>query len=172
MHAIDGPVDFRLDRLRHEKVYFWPLGPKAAESMDDAFALVTDNASEDEVALDLGGRSLVVPRAAKGVARMAFWELCARPLGAADYLALARRFESVFVEDVPRLGPEKRNEARRFVTLIDALYEHRVKLVMSAEAQPEKLYPEGDGAFEFRRTASRLNEMQAADYRAEPHRTG
>ena len=172
VHAIDGPVDFRLDRLRNEKVYFWPLGPAAAEAMGDAFALVTDNASEKEVELDLGGRKFVVSRAAKGAARLAFWELCARPLGAADYLALAKRFESVFVEDVPRLGPDKRNEARRFVTLIDALYEHRVKLVMSAEAPPEKLYPEGDGAFEFRRTASRLNEMQAADYRAEPHRTG
>jgi len=169
--AVDGPVDFRLDRLRNEPVYFTPLGPEAAEAMDHAFALITDNASEVALELDAGGRKLGVPRAAKGAARFAFWELCARPLGAADYLALARRFESVFIEDVPRLNPDKRNEAKRFVTLIDVLYEHKVKVVISAEAPPDRLYPEGDGAFEFRRTVSRLIEMQAADYRTALHKT-
>ncbi|MBM3556928.1 MAG: cell division protein ZapE, partial [Alphaproteobacteria bacterium] len=117
------------------------------------------------------GRRLAVPVQAKGVARFAFAELCARALGAADYLELARSFHTLVLTDIPMLSPDKRNEAKRFVTLIDALYEHKVKLIAAAEAPPDRLYPEGDGSFEFRRTVSRLIEMQSADYLALAHVT-
>jgi cell division protein ZapE len=110
------------------------------------------------------GRTLAVPQAARGVARFSFAELCARPLGAADYLAIAARFHTLILSDIPRMGPEKRNEAKRFVTLIDTLYDNRVKLVCSAAAWPGELYPAGDGSFEFERTVSRLIEMQSHDY--------
>jgi cell division protein ZapE len=112
----------------------------------------------------------VVSREAAGVARFSFEELCARPLGAQDYLAVAAAFHTVLIDDIPRLRPENRNEAARFVALIDALYEARVKLVATAAAAPESLYQEGTGSFEFRRTASRLHEMGSADYMARPHR--
>ena len=116
--------------------------------------------------LDVQGRELVVESEVAGVARFSFTELCARALGPADYLAVAGRFHTVLLDRVPRLSPEKRNEAKRFVTLIDALYEAKTKLVMSADAEPVDLYPDGDGAFEFERTASRLMEMRTHDYLA------
>ena len=114
--------------------------------------------------LHVDGRELAVPCQAAGCARFSFAELCDRPLGPGDYLAIAREFHTVLVRDIPVLGPESRNEAARFVSLIDALYEARTKLVASAAAGPDALYPEGDGAFEFQRTASRLHEMRSADY--------
>lgn len=113
---------------------------------------------------------LPIEREAAGVARFTFEELCARPLGAADYLAIASRFHTVLLDRVPKLQIDKRNEAKRFVTLIDALYEARAKLVMSADAEPQDLYPEGDGAFEFERTSSRLMEMRTHDYLAAERR--
>ena len=106
-------------------------------------------------------------REAAGVAWFSFEELCARPLGARDYLTLAANFHTVLLEDIPELGPENRNEAARFVALIDALYEAKVKLVASAAAEPDSLYPTGDGSFEFERTASRLFEMRSTEYLAE-----
>ena len=117
----------------------------------------------------LKGRKLEVPRAARGVAWFTFIELCDKPLGPADFLALAKAFHTVIVSGIPRMQPDHRDQARRFVTLIDSLYEHRVNLVCSAAAPPQELYPEGRGAFEFQRTASRLMEMQAEDYIAQPH---
>ena len=116
-----------------------------------------------------GGRTLHVPKSLKGVAVFSFSRLCGEPRGAADYLAIARRFHTVIVVGIPRLGPEKRNEAARFVTLIDALYEHKVKLLAAADAKPHELYPTGAGAFEFQRTASRLMEMRSAAYLAAGH---
>ncbi|MGB1088946.1 MAG: AFG1/ZapE family ATPase, partial [Alphaproteobacteria bacterium] len=113
---------------------------------------------------EVQGRTLVADKTGNGVARFTFEELCARPLGAADYLAIAQTFHTVVLDNIPALSPAKRNEAKRFVTLIDALYEKRVKLICSADAPVESLYPQGDGAFEFERTASRLMEMQSADY--------
>jgi cell division protein ZapE len=107
---------------------------------------------------------LVVPRAAHNVAWFTFAELCARPLAAADYLALAERYAALILEGIPRLDSRRRNEAQRFHILIDALYEARTLLVASAEVPPEEIYIEGDGAFEFLRTVSRLNEMQSEDY--------
>ena len=116
------------------------------------------------------GRSVVVPAVNGGIARFGFDDLCARPLGAADYLAIAARFHTVFLAEVPKLGPEKSNEARRFATLIDILYDRDVKLIASADAEPDALYTSGTGAFEFRRAASRLIEMQTADYLSRRHR--
>ncbi|MEM9168988.1 MAG: AFG1/ZapE family ATPase, partial [Pseudomonadota bacterium] len=110
------------------------------------------------------GRTLTVRRTARGAARFGFDELCAQPLGPSDYLAIARHYATVFIDAIPIMGPEKRNEAKRFVTLIDALYDTRTKLVCSAAGEPDDLYHAGDGAFEFERTASRLIEMRSADY--------
>jgi cell division protein ZapE len=124
------------------------------------------------VTLALKGRSLNVPRAAGGVARMGFDALCVEARGAGDYLALAARFHTLVLDNVPLLEPQKKNEAVRFVTLIDALYEAKVKLIASADGLPQKLYPSGDEAFEFERTVSRLMEMQSRDYLALPHISG
>ena len=120
--------------------------------------------------LDLGGgRALHVPKSLKGVAVFSFKRLCGEARGAADYLAIARAYHTVIVVGIPVMGPDMRNEAARFVTLIDTLYEHNVILFATAAAEPEGLYPEGDGSFEFERTVSRLKEMQSADYLAEGH---
>jgi cell division protein ZapE len=162
--ALDGPVDYRLARLRDLPVYQYPLGPAADAQLDNAFRALTDGAEAAPVEIAVGTRRLPVPRAAGGVARFDFGDLCERALGAADYLALTEAFHCLFVEGVPVLTPSRRNEARRFMTLVDALYERRVVLFVSAEAPPERLYASGDGAFEFQRTVSRLMEMQSSDY--------
>ena len=112
-----------------------------------------------------------MPLAARGVARFSFDDLCARPLAANDYLAVARRYHTLVLEGVPKLSARLHNEARRFMLLIDALYEHKVTLVIAADAPPEKLYPEGDGSFEFQRTSSRLQEMRSPEYLDLPHVT-
>ena len=112
----------------------------------------------------------MVPQQAKGVARFHFAELCETALGAHDYLALSKRFHTLILDGIPQLGPEKRNEARRFVILIDVLYDNGVKLVASAETAVDGIYPAGDGGFEFQRTVSRLIEMQSAEYFYAPHR--
>ncbi len=163
---IDAQKDYRLERLSAAPVYITPLGPEAAAAMDDAFARLSGGARAEPVDIQVQGRTLHAARASHGAARFSFEELCARPLGAADYLALARNFHTVLLENVPVLSKDKRNEAARFVTLIDALYESRTKLVISAAAEPDDLYPTGDGAFEFERTASRLHEMRSDDYLA------
>lgn len=138
--------------------------------MERAWARLTLGAQPQPLVLDVGGRALKVERQAAGVARFSFAELCARPLGAADFLEIAERFHTVLLEAIPRLSPAMREEAARFRTLIDALYEAKVKLVCSAEAEPHKLYPEGDQSFEFARTASRLMEMRSESYLALPRR--
>jgi len=167
---LDSGRDYRLERLQAAPVYYTPLGAEADAAMDAAFERLTLGARPRRCTLDIQGRELVVEREAAGVARFTFEELCARPLGPADYLRVAAAFHTVLIDRTPLLGPENRNEAARFVTLIDALYEARTKLVMSAAAEPEGLYPAGDGAFEFERTASRLMEMRSADYLAAERR--
>jgi cell division protein ZapE len=157
--------------MQNLPVYHAPLGPRATAALDDAFGKLTDGAQTAAMSLHFKGRSLPVSLAARGVARFGFEELCTKPLGAGDYLAIAAQFHTVILAGVPILGPENRNEARRFMTLIDALYEHRVNLVISADAPPERLYPRGDGAFEFERTVSRLQEMRSSDYIALEHLT-
>jgi len=117
----------------------------------------------------LAGRTLAIAQAAGGVARLSFDELCVAARGAADYLALAEHFHTVLIDNIPRLQKDKRNEAVRFVTLIDALYEAKVKLLVTADGAPQDLYPSGDGAFEFERTVSRLMEMQSQEYLALAH---
>ena len=175
---LDGEIDYRLARLRDMDVYFTPLGPDAEAELDLAFRrLVIDGAGEGVEAgpttLEAQGREVKVPLAARGTARFTFEELCGRPLGAGDYLAIAHEFHTVILSGIPAMGPDSRDRASRFVTLVDALYEHRVKLVCSAAAEPQALYPAGDGAFEFARTASRLIEMQTPEYKALDHiRTG
>ncbi len=161
---LEGSRDYRLDRLRGRKVYFHPLGPAADAALAEVFADLTDGDEGEAAAIAVGGRTLAVPRQAKGVAWFHFDQLCARALGAADYLSLATHYHTLLLDNVPMLTPDKRNEARRFVTLVDALYERGMHLVCAAEAPPERLYPEGDGAFEFQRTVSRLMEMQSKDY--------
>jgi cell division protein ZapE len=166
---LDNGVDYRRRRLRTLRVYHAPLNAAAERALDQAFAQLTEGAVAAPEALTVKGRRLEVPLAARGVARFSFGALCGAALGAADYLEVARRFHTVVLAGVPRMGTESRNEARRFITLIDTLYEHRVKLIVSAAAAPDALYPAGDGAAAFRRTASRLAEMQSADYMALPH---
>ena len=135
-----------------------------------AWTRLTLGAEPQHCVLTVKGRKLEVAREAAGVARFSFEELCARPLGSIDYLAIAATFHTLILEGIPLLTPDRRNEAARFVSLIDALYEARVKLVASAAAEPDRLYTDGDGAFEFQRTASRLFEMRSAAYMAEERR--
>ncbi len=167
---IAGPQDFRLHQLMAAPVYYAPLGPAADEAMERTWKRLTAGATPQHVTLDVGGRALRVEREAAGVARFTFDELCARPLGPADYLEIAERFHTVLLENIPRLTPALREEAARFRTLIDALYEAKAKLVASADAQPQELYPAGDQSFEFERTASRLMEMRGESYLALPRR--
>jgi len=170
---LDSGRDYRLARLAGRRIYHWPLDEAAHQALVDAFAELTDGAPASPERLTVLGRQLPVPRAARGVAWFSFAELCERPLAAADYLALAERYAALIVEGIPRLGPERRNAAQRFHILIDALYEARTLLVASAEVPPHEIYVSGDGAFEFRRTFSRLHEMQSEDYLANrPQTTG
>ncbi len=167
---IDAARDYRLERLMAAPVYYAPLGPAADEALDAAWARLTLGADPHPVTLEVQGRTLRVDRAAAGCARVTFAELCQRPLGAADYLEIAERFHTVLLENVPRFTPSMREEAARFRTLIDALYEAKTKLIATADAQPDQLYPVGDQSFEFERTASRLMEMRSQAYLALPRR--
>jgi cell division protein ZapE len=161
---VAGPRDFRLDRLKDAKVWFSPIDPANREAFDALWRDLTRVGRETGATVEVLGRKLYFPHAAGGLLRAGFDELCAEARGPQDYLALAERFHTLFLDGLPKLGRERRNEAARFVTLIDALYEAGAKLVALAEAEPDSLYPAGDGAFEFERTASRLEEMRSADY--------
>jgi cell division protein ZapE len=172
---LNGPTDYRLERLGGRPTWHVPNGPVATKALSEAFFRLTDYSAEDrsnvpseDIAVQ-GGRTLHVPKSLKGVAVFSFKRLCGEPRGAADYLTVARRYHSVIIVGVPVLGPENRNEAARFVTLIDALYEHKVKLLAAADAPPTELYAAGDGSFEFQRTVSRLMEMQSEQYLAQGH---
>ena len=175
IRALNGPTDYRRDRLGNAETWLHPNGEAATKALSETFFRLTDYPPSDRahvpsVELDVGaGRSMTVPKALKGVAVFSFKRLCAEARGASDYLAIARRFHTVIIVGIPVLGPQSRNEAARFVTLIDALYEYKVKLLVSADAQPDGLYPEGDGKFEFERTVSRLMEMQSEEYLALGH---
>jgi cell division protein ZapE len=168
---LDGGIDHRLARLRGRPVYHVPADAAAERALDQAFADLTDGAKGQPQSIEVKERRVRVPLAARGVARFSFPELCEEPLGPADYLAIATHFHTLIVDRIPKLSPQQRNAARRFITLIDALYEHRVNLICSAEAEPKALYGAGDGARMFLRTASRLVEMQAQDYFDSPHLT-
>jgi len=161
---LNGPRDYRSAEPNGLETYITPLGARAKAAMDAHWSRLTHGASGAQRTLTVLGRELVVPRAAGGVARFAFADLCERPLAAADYLALARSFHTFMIDDIPKLDPAMRNEARRFILLIDTLYDEGIALICSAAVAPNSLYPKGDGADAFRRTASRLTEMQNTDY--------
>jgi cell division protein ZapE len=175
---LNGPTDYRLERLGGFPTWHVPNGPAATEALRAAFFRLTDYPPEDRAHVPTeelklqGGRNLHVPKSLKGVAVFSFRRLCGEPRGAADYLAIARRYHTIILVGIPVMGSDKRNEAARFVTLIDALYEHKVKLLAAADAPPSELYEKGDGAFEFERTASRLIEMQSEEYLAAGHGLG
>jgi cell division protein ZapE len=168
---LDARTDYRLEKLKRAPVYYAPLTPKADVALDAAFLTVTGHERGEPTRIELMGRHLDVPQAIDGVARFDFDALCRRPLGAADYLKLAQRFHTLVLDHIPVIGASERNEAKRFIILIDALYDMRVKLIASAAGEPEGLYSGADGAeaFEFARTASRLHEMRSAEYLALPH---
>ncbi|HEY1781405.1 MAG TPA: cell division protein ZapE [Roseiarcus sp.] len=167
---LNARTDYRLEKLKRAPVYTIPLGPKADAALDAAFLRLTGHERGEPARIELLGRHLDVPQAIDGVARFDFDALCRRPLGAADYLKLAQRFHTLVLDRIPVIAASERNEAKRFVILIDALYDMRVKLIASAAGEPETLYSgEGAEAFEFKRTASRLYEMRSTDYLALPH---
>jgi len=168
---LDGERDYRMQRLKDISLYHSPDGAASDGKMRDAFLRLSGGLEPLPNSLIVQGRRLDVPRQAGKVAWFDFEELCARPLGAADYIALATHYPVLLIDHVPQLSSAARDQARRFMTLIDELYEHRVTTVIAAAARPERLYPEGEGAIEFQRTVSRLHEMQSADYVARPHLT-
>jgi cell division protein ZapE len=161
---VAGAHDYRLDRLRAAGAWFSPIDPDHERAFDALWREMLDGQEETGAKLDVLGRHVTLPHAVGGMVRATFASLCSAALGPNDYLALAEAFHTVFLEDVPKLTPARREEARRFVTLIDALYEAKARLVVLAEAEPVQLYPQGDGAFEFERTASRLQEMRSASW--------
>ena len=169
--VLDAGRDFRRARLRGLATWYVPADGRAEQALDRAFAALTDNAPGRRDRLTVMGRALEVPLAAEGVARYDFEALCGQPLGAGDYLALATHFHTLILDAIPRLSPDNYDKARRFIVLIDTLYDHRVKLIASAAAWPDQLYQRGENAKMFERTASRLEEMQSEAWTALPHLT-
>ncbi|HYF09762.1 MAG TPA: cell division protein ZapE, partial [Acetobacteraceae bacterium] len=168
---LDAARDYRRERIRGLPTWHVPPDGRAERALDAAFRELTGAEHGEPTRLAVLGRWLEVPQAARGVARFDFEALCGQPLGPADYLALATQMHTLVVDAIPRLGPENFDKARRFITLVDALYEHRCKLVASAAALPDALYERGENAAMFERTASRLIEMQSHAYLALPHLT-
>ena len=168
---LDASTDYRLGRRRGMRVYHSPLDDDAETALEMAFRRLSDGEPAAPQGFEVNGRMVRVPLAANGIARFSFAQLCGTALGPTDYLALAARYHTLILSDIPVLSPANRNEARRFVSLIDALYDGQVALICSAEALPETLYPEGTGAFEFQRTVSRLMEMQGEEWGVQTHRS-
>ncbi|MGJ8615881.1 MAG: cell division protein ZapE [Sulfitobacter sp.] len=160
VHELASPTDYRQNRLSGTQVYFTPVNADSRAAMNAVWDDLADGPGMP-LTLRVKGRDVVIPAFHNGMARAQFHDLCGTALGAADYLALAEAVRVLLLDDIPTLGRSNFNEAKRFVTLIDALYEARVRLICSAAAKPEMLYVEGEGTFEFERTASRLREMQA-----------
>ncbi|MFV0293884.1 MAG: cell division protein ZapE [Paracoccus sp. (in: a-proteobacteria)] len=162
--ALDSQRDYRQQRLAGKQVWFSPLDQMSHMAMNEIWAGLTDGRNIAPLLLEVQGRKVEIPAYAGRNGRAGFWDLCGRPLGAADYLALAKSVDTLLINGIPLLSSSNFNEAKRFVTLIDALYEARIRVIASAAAEPERLYVEGEGSFEFERTASRLREMQDADW--------
>lgn len=170
---VQAAKDFRLDKLAGERLYFTPADENARAELDRHWQRLTGRHPSDSVDLDVKGRKVHVPKASMGAARFSFADLCDQPLGSLDYLRIAHEFHTILIDGIPILGPSRRNEARRLINLIDTLYDGRVCLIASAEAEPDKLYPSGDGAEAFQRTASRLTEMRSEAFlRARENRLG
>ncbi|AUH62839.1 cell division protein ZapE [Paracoccus zhejiangensis] len=163
-----SPTDYRQGRTVGGQVWFVPADAAAHAAMDAIWTELTGGAAPAPLEIELRGRKLVLPAFAEGVGRAGFWELCGKPLGPADYLELVRAVDVLMIDAIPRLGLSNYNEAKRFVTLIDTVYEAKVRLIASAADEPEQLYNEGEGSFEFERTASRLREMQDASWGVPP----
>lgn len=168
---LDARHDYRLEKLAGHPVYYTPADAAARGALDAIFSELSGGQRIAPRKIDLGGRDLEIPAAAGGVARARFADLCDKPLGAVDFLALARNFHTLVLDDIPVLDFERRNQTKRFITLIDILYEHHVKLIASAAAEPTGLYHAAVGheIFEFDRTVSRLIEMRSESYLALPH---
>lgn len=162
--AVESPTDYRARKLKEMSVYFSPLNAASAKRAEDLFQNLTGGEEGVQDLVDVKGRTIQVPIAAKGVARFGFSQLCERPLGAEDYLAIAKRYHTVFLENIPVLGYDRRNEAKRLMTLVDVLYDNHRNLVITADDTPHKIYTGHDHAFEFQRTISRLLEMQGEAY--------
>ncbi|MFS8037329.1 cell division protein ZapE [Xanthobacter sp. AM11] len=170
--TLDSRTDYRMEKLEGVSTWHTPLGPEADRAVNEAWRRLAGPAGGVPSEILLKGRRLMIPAMANGAARFSFANLCEAPLGPnPDYLSLARMFHTVVVEHIPILGPDQRNEAKRFISLIDTLYDANVKLVASAAAEPDGLYlgTEGAEAFEFARTVSRLHEMRSSEYLAKPH---
>jgi len=167
VQELSSATDYRQDRLAGTPVYFTPVNAGSRAQMNAVWQDLAGGQKGDPLTLRVKGRDVVIPMFRNGVGRAGFHALCGQPLGAADYLALAEAVKVLMLDDIPTLGRSNFNEAKRFVTLIDALYEARVRLICSAAAKPEMLYLEGEGTFEFERTASRLREMQSDDWARE-----
>jgi cell division protein ZapE len=163
VHELAGGDDYRQNRLSGARVWFTPNDGAARAELRAIFDDLAGG-SASELVLPVKGRAVTLPAFRNGVARASFYDICGKPLGPADYLAIAGAVRVLVLEDIPRLSRSNFNEAKRFVTLIDALYEAKVRLIASAAAEPESLYVEGEGSFEFTRTASRLREMQGEDW--------
>ncbi|HAU21092.1 MAG TPA: cell division protein ZapE [Erythrobacter sp.] len=172
---LDGPLDYRMDRLGGLPTWHAPIGDEATGQVREAFFRLTDYSPDDaehvpSAELNLGGgRTLHVPKSLKGVGVFSFKKLCRENRGVSDYLAIARAYHTVVIVGIPKMSSEMRNEAIRFTKLVDALYEQKVKLFVTAEVAPDDLYAQGDSSFEFARTVSRLNEMQSEEYMALGH---
>jgi cell division protein ZapE len=170
---VKSAKDFRLDKLAGERLYFTPADDRARAELDRHWLRLTGRHPSDAIELDVKGRKIHVPKASMGAARFNFADLCEQPLGSLDYLRIAHEFHTILIDGIPVLGPARRNEARRLINLIDTLYDGRVGLIASADAEPDQLYPSGDGAEAFVRTASRLTEMRSEEYlRARSQRLG
>lgn len=164
---LEASRDYRLEQLGNRSLYFCPLGQAADASMHDLWSRLTFGEPARRETLNVLGHELIVPGASFGAARFAFADLFEKPLGAADYMALARHYHTIFVDGIRIMGRQHRDEARRFITFIDTLYDHHTGFVASAQAEPDALYTSGDGAEHFERTASRLIEMRSAEYLVE-----
>lgn len=162
---LDSDNDYRLGRLSDADLYHYPNNHDAQNALDSLFAKITDCTASKSETLTHKGRTIDVPISAKGVARFSFQDLCEKPLGAGDYLMIAEKYHTVMLENIPRLGYDRRNETKRLITLIDVFYEQNTMLIISAADEPAKLYTGHDHAFEFERTVSRLLEIQSQDYR-------
>jgi cell division protein ZapE len=169
IHELKSPTDYRLKQLKSiQRTYVFPRDGAADDFLLESWNILTDHAPARELELQIQGRKLLIEKHYQGVAWLTFGELCVRPLGPNDYLVLAKQIHTLLLQGIPALTREHRNEAKRFVTLIDTLYDHRVKLIATAATAPDDIYPAGDGSFEFHRTASRLHEMQSESYWALP----
>lgn len=156
--------DFRLDKIHGQPLYFAPADAAATRALDDLWDRMTGHQAAAAGEIEVKGRRLQVPASANGVARFSFADLCEKPLGSIDYLAIAHHFHTVMVDRIPVMTPARRDHARRFINLIDTLYDAGTCLIASAEAEPDALYVKGDGADLFARTASRLTEMRSEAY--------